>query len=173
MITTADSKLCMYPFTDQKLAEGNILIVDDHQENIDVLEEFLAIEGYMNFASTRDPRQVSDLVKSFHPDLILLDLSMPYMSGLEVLDKLKEVVPANNFLPVLVLTADVCAKSKEDALSKGAHGVLSKPFHLVEVGLRIKNMLYTRFLQQFILQSKNPANPMLKPTIKLSQPNWQ
>ena len=154
--------------SNQNFLQANILIVDDHQENINILAEFLCLEGYTNYASTRDPRTVLALVASFKPDLILLDLSMPHMSGIEVLDSLKKIVPANEFLPILVLTADVSPKSKQDALSKGAHDFLTKPFHLVEVGLRIKNLLYTRSLQQQLIQQNiTLAKTVLKQTGEL------
>lgn len=60
------------------LKKANILIVDDQQDNIDVLHDFLEIQGYDNIASTTDPRDVLALVTQFNPDIILLDLSMPF-----------------------------------------------------------------------------------------------
>jgi len=139
---------------DSTLKNANILIVDDQEANIAVLTGFLLMQDYTNIGSTIDPRQVADLITIFKPDLILLDLSMPYMSGFEVMKQIKSLIPADLFLPILVLTADISFESKKKALSDGAHDFLTKPFDLVEVGLRIKNLLFTSHLQQQ-LQNQN------------------
>jgi two-component system, sensor histidine kinase and response regulator len=130
------------------LKNANILIIDDQEANIDILESVLLLQGYMNIKSTTDARDFIYLFNSFKPDLILLDLTMPYMSGFEVLEQLKSLSSVNTFLPVLILTADVTPQAKQLALSSGAHDFLTKPFDLVEVGLRIKNLLFTCHLHQ-------------------------
>lgn len=139
---------------DLTLKKANILIVDDQEANIDVLEGLLEMQGYTNVISSTDPRQVVSLFSSFQPDLILLDLSMPYLSGFEVMDQLKLQLSPNTYLPILVLTADVTSEAKKRALSGGASDFVTKPFDLVEVGLRIRNLLYTSYLQQQ-LQNQN------------------
>lgn len=136
------------------LKEANILIVDDQEANIDVLEGFLEMQGYSNIKTTTDPREVVGLLTSFKPDLILLDLTMPYLNGFEVMEQLKSLIPENVFLPILVLTADITAESKIRALSGGASDFLTKPFDLLEVGLRIKNLLFSSYLNQQ-LQNQN------------------
>jgi len=136
---------------DSTFKKANILIVDDQEANIDVLEGLLEMQEYSNIKSTTDPRNVVPLYESFKPDLILLDLSMPYLSGFEVMQELKTLVPENTYLPILVLTADVTAESKQRALSGGASDFLIKPFDLIEVGLRIRNLLHTSYLQQKLL----------------------
>ncbi len=133
---------------DSTFKNSNILIVDDQEANIDILEGFLEMQGYINIKTTQDPRQVLNLYSSFDPDLILLDLSMPYMSGFEVMEQLKLTISPNTYLPILVLTADVSPVSKQRALAGGASDFLTKPFDLVEVGLRIRTLLFTSFLQQ-------------------------
>ena len=133
---------------DESLKDANILIVDDQIANIDVLEGYLQMQGYLNIKTTVDPREVVPFIASFRPDIILLDLSMPYLSGFEVMEQLKLIVPPDSFLPILVLTADVTTEAKQKALSGGAKDFLTKPFDLVEVGLRIKNLLLTTYLQQ-------------------------
>lgn len=132
----------------QNLKNANIMIVDDAEANIAVLEGFLMTQGYTNILSVNDPRKVLKLVGIFNPDLILLDLLMPYLNGYEVMEQLKEVIPSSQYLPILVLTADITNEAKERALSSGARDFLNKPLNLVEVGLRIKNLLETRFLYQ-------------------------
>lgn len=131
---------------DSSLKNARILIVDDQEANIDILESFLEMQGYTELRSVTDPREVSGLLTDYRPDLILLDLMMPYLSGYEVLSQMQAVVPAHSFLPVLVLTADISPEAKVRALSEGAKDFLLKPFDLIEVDLRIRNLLQTRYL---------------------------
>ncbi len=133
---------------DQSLKKANILIVDDQEANIEILRGLLELQGYENVLSTTDPRQATELIASFNPDLMLLDLMMPFLSGFEILEHIKKIVSPNGFFPILVLTADATKESKQRALSDGATDFLTKPFDLIEVGLRIKNLLYTNYLHQ-------------------------
>lgn len=157
---------------DSTLKEANILIVDDQEANIDVLDGFLEMQGYVNIKSTTDPRNVVPLLTSFAPDLILLDLSMPYLSGFEVMEQLNAELPANSFLPVIVLTADITKESKQRSLAGGANDFLIKPFDLIEVGLRIRNLLYTSYLhQQLQLQNLILEEKVKERTRELEQQN--
>ena len=139
---------------DLSLKEANILIVDDQEANVDVLDGYLEMQGYLNIKTTTDSRQVAGLLESFKPDLLLLDLSMPYLNGFEVMELIKTMMPENFYLPILVLTADITPEAKIKALSGGASDFLTKPFDLLEVGLRIKNLLYSGYLRQQ-LQDQN------------------
>jgi two-component system sensor histidine kinase/response regulator len=139
---------------DSTLKNAKILIVDDQPLNVQILLEFLELEGYGNLKSTNDSREVIELYKSYQPDLILLDLSMPHLTGFDIMEKLKLIVKNDYFLPIIVLTADATKSSKLKSLSFGANDFLTKPFDLTEVGLRIKNMLYAIYLQQK-LQNQN------------------
>lgn len=142
------------------LKYSKILIVDDNPANIEVLTTLLSMEGYENVEKTSDSRDVLDLYLRFDPDLILLDLNMPYMSGFEVMEQLQQIINNQIYLPILVLTADASDITKKKALATGASDFLSKPFDLVEVSLRIKNLLYTNYLysqvrnQNLILEEK-------------------
>ena len=140
----------------------NILIVDDKQSNIDVLEGLLDKQGYTNFKSTTDSRLVVSLFESFKPDLILLDLMMPNFNGFQVMEQLKATIPPNTYLPILVLTADITPETKQRALAGGAKDFLAKPFDLIEIGLRIKNLLETRYLHQQL----NNQNQILEEKVK-------
>jgi diguanylate cyclase (GGDEF)-like protein len=126
--------------------EARILIVDDEPANVLLLQRILDEAGYPNHTATTDPRQVLDLHAQVDPDLILLDLAMPYLDGFAVMAQLHQVIPAGTFLPILVLTADITAQAKEQALSEGATDFLVKPFDSTEVLLRIRNLLQTRRL---------------------------
>jgi putative two-component system response regulator len=128
------------------LTDIPILIVDDQETNIRLLERMLQDAGYTNVRSTTDSRHVFALYQDFRPDLILLDLHMPYMDGYEVMELLQGEIPEGTYFPILVLTADATSEAKQRALSMGAKDFLSKPLEVTETLLRIKNLLETRSL---------------------------
>ena len=131
----------------QLIRNANILIVDDHEANVALLEATLRDVGnYHNLRSTTDPREVFLLYAESPPDLILLDWLMPELDGLHVLQQLHRIVPPGAYLPVLVLTADITPETKRAALEAGAKDFVTKPFDQLEVLLRIRNLLETRFL---------------------------
>ena len=123
-----------------------LLIVDDKIENVKILEDMLAGEGFRNVVSTTDSRRTLDLVAAFDPDLVLLDLMMPDLDGYAVLEQLARRTPPNEFRPVMVLSADVTQEAKRRALALGANDFLTKPFDLIETMLRICNLLETCLL---------------------------
>jgi putative two-component system response regulator len=123
-----------------------ILIVDDEPVNIQLLTQLLAKKGYHNTRSTQDSRETLPLYLEFQPDLILLDLMMPFINGWQLLTMLRQLIPATNFIPILILTADVTKATRERALSCGANDFLTKPFDITEITLRISNLLQTRQL---------------------------
>ena len=128
-----------------EILNASILIVDDQAPNVVLLEQMLRNAGYLNIASTMDPRTVCSLHSAHRYDLILLDLQMPEMDGFQVMELLKELEP-DGYLPVLVITAQPSHKLR--ALQAGAKDFVSKPFDLVEVKTRIHNMLEVRLLYQ-------------------------
>jgi len=133
--------------SEAELLDASILVVDDQQANVDLLRGMLVEAGYGNVSATTDPRAVSQLHRQNNYDLILLDLHMPGMDGFEVMEKLKEIEPGG-YLPVLVLTAQPASKLR--ALRAGAKDFLSKPFDLLEIQTRIRNMLEVRLLYKRI-----------------------
>lgn len=133
-------------FMNLDFSQAHILIVDDKKANIIVLESLLKRAGITRIASTTDSRQTIPLVKQQEPDIILLDLTMPYLNGFEVMQELKQVLPENNYLPIIILTANTSPENKHRALSEGAIDFLTQPFDKIEVIQRVQNLLYTRFL---------------------------
>lgn len=125
---------------------SRILVVDDQAANLRLLESLLAREGFTNVISTTEPEQVFDLYTAFDPDLILLDLMMPGLSGYAVLERLERQRQPDEFRPVLVLTADATSQAKRRALALGAKDFLTKPFDTIEAMLRVWNLLETRLL---------------------------
>jgi len=140
---------------EQEILNASILIVDDQQADVQLLEQMLHNVGYQNITSTMDPRSVSALHRDNHYDLILLDLLMPGMDGFQVMASLKEI-ETDNYLPVIVFTAYPDHKLR--ALASGAKDFIGKPFNLMEVKMRIHNMLEMRLLNTKLEDS----NKMLK-----------
>lgn len=151
---------------DPRLINSNILIADDEQANIDVLTGLLDAKGFLNYKTTIDSRQIFKLFDEFKPDILLLDLKMPYLTGFEVMTQLKVHIPANTFFPILVLTADITSESKQKALACGASDFLTKPFDLIEVDLRIKNLLKARYLHQQLENQKQILEEKVRERIK-------
>lgn len=129
-----------------ELTTAKILIVDDEPTNVRLLERLLEVTGYSNLESTTDSRRVVELYRAFRPDLILLDLRMPHPDGIAVLEQLRGEIPADEYLPILMLTADVALESKHRALAAGAKDFLTKPLDQLETLLRIGNLVHTRRL---------------------------
>ena len=132
---------------------ARILIVDDEPGNVELLRRMLERAGFHKLDSTSDPREAADLYVRTRPDLILLDLHMPHLNGLEVMDRLDQIAEAT-YLPILMLTGDLSPDARRQALSRGAKDFVNKPFNPDEVLLRIRTLLETRFLYLQI-QSQN------------------
>jgi len=135
---------------------AKILIVDDQPSNVLLLEGILQEEDYTDYESITDSRQVLPIFLKYRPDLILLDLQMPYLNGFDVMKQLRACIPLGDFLPILVLTADITSESKRQALTEGATDFLTKPFDPTEVILRIRNLLQrARFIFNFKLKTSH------------------
>jgi putative two-component system response regulator len=125
---------------------GSILVVDDEPANVELLRRLLARSGFMDVTVTTDPTEVKALYRESQPDLIMLDLHMPKLDGFEVMEELARLIAAGDYVPILVLTADVTQESKRRALVGGAKDFLTKPFDPAEVVARVANLLETRTL---------------------------
>jgi PAS domain S-box-containing protein len=126
---------------------AKILIVDDLEANVRLLDRMLRQAGHTCIASTMDPHEVCGLHRDNRYDLILLDLEMPGMDGFQVMEGLREI-ETDGYLPILVITAQPDHKLR--ALGAGARDFISKPFDLVEVRTRIRNLLEVRLLYRKI-----------------------
>lgn len=127
-------------------AHARILVIDDEPANVRFLERLLAKQGYTQVVSCSGSREAMDQLVQNPPDLLLLDLHMPGVSGFEILDQLRPPSAEGGFVPVIVLTADATAGAKLKSLESGATDFLTKPLDATEVVFRIRNHLRTRFL---------------------------
>ena len=124
------------------MAKSRILIADDNQPNRELLEAYLAgIDCDTEFAV--DGNDTLDKVKSFAPDLILLDVMMPKLSGFEVCKKLKDD-PATRGIMILMVTALNELGDIERAVDAGTDDFLSKPVNKLELLKRVEIMLRLR-----------------------------
>jgi putative two-component system response regulator len=132
---------------------ARLLVVDDEVANVEVLIRTLTRAGFTRVESTTDSREVASLYIQHRPDLILLDLHMPHLDGLDVMDQLNEIAEAS-YLPILILSGDLTPEARREALSRGAKDFVNKPFQADELLLRIKTLLETRILY-IQIQSQN------------------
>lgn len=128
------------------LLNARILIVDDQQVNIELIKNVLEMEGFTQIMEVIDSREALQVINEFNPHLILLDLTMPHISGLDILKSLKKQNLLKETMPVMVLTADTTYETKRNALIAGAKDFLTKPLDLLEVSIRIKNLLSAVYL---------------------------
>lgn len=130
----------------------SILVVDDQEANVKLLLRILKQAGYTNVLGTTDPSEALSIAKMQQPDLVLLDLHMPELSGVEVMHALRRM-PGWTDPFVIILTGDDSKVAKENALSNGAKDFIAKPFEVNEVVLRIKNLADLRTLHKELYQS--------------------
>ena len=125
---------------------ARLLVIDDEQPNLDLMGRVLRRLGYDSVVLTSDPAWALSRLSELAPDLILLDLHMPGIDGFEVLRRLQLTVPAESFLPRLVVTADSTDSTRRAALALGANDFLTKPIDVGETALTVGNLLATRML---------------------------
>jgi len=125
----------------KNLYNGNkILLVEDEESLAIGLEYNLSAEGY-EVIWAKDGLSALEQFNLEHPDLIILDIMLPYLDGFEIAEKIREKDPR---LPILMLTARTSADDRIRGLETGADDYLTKPFHLAELLLRVKGMLKRR-----------------------------
>lgn len=124
------------------MSKSKILIADDNPTNVELLEVYLSDLGCETCVAV-DGRDTLDKVAQFQPDLILLDIMMPKLSGFEVCKQLKSD-PRTNQIMILMVTALNEAGDIERAVAAGCDDFLSKPVNKLELLKRVENMLKLR-----------------------------
>lgn len=127
-----------------------ILAIDDEEANVLLLRAVLEREGYTDIHTLTDPTKAEQAYADLAPDLVLLDLMMPQVDGFQLLEAFARHDRPDEFRPILVLTADTTLQARRRALSLGAKDFVAKPFDVIEVALRISNLLETRVLYEKI-----------------------
>lgn len=125
----------------------NVLVVDDEPEIHTVLGKLLSKEGY-NVDSAYSAAEAFEAVAKSRPDLIILDIMMPKVSGIEVCNRLKGD-PATEDILILIVSARDAQKDRIEGLTHGADDYVSKPFHLRSLVRKIEHMLEKKKADDF------------------------
>jgi two-component system, cell cycle response regulator len=135
-----------------------ILVVDDHEDNVEVLRARLEARGY-DVEGAMDGQAALDTVKRWCPDLILLDVMMPDMDGLEVVRRLKadRTLP---FIPVIMQTALDSTERMVAGLEAGADDYVTKPINFPELEARVRSLLRIKKLQQELGEREKELSQM-------------
>jgi two-component system, cell cycle response regulator len=137
-----------------------ILVVDDHEDNVELLRARLEARGY-RVEAAMDGQEALDKVLASPPDLILLDVMMPRVDGIEVVRRLKGN-PDLPFIPIIMQTALETTEDKVEGLDAGADDYITKPINFAELEARVKSLLRIKALQEELAR----ANATL---LKMSQ----
>ena len=126
------------------LKNSKILIADDNHQNCELLDAYLLDEGYETFMAY-DGKETLEKVAEIEPDLILLDIMMPKLSGYEVCAQLKQS-EENRDIPILVITALSEMGDIEKSVQAGCDDFLTKPVNRIELTTRVRSLLRVRHL---------------------------
>jgi putative two-component system response regulator len=130
---------------DQELNECKILIVDDYEINILILIE--ALSSYSKISVSQDSKIAFDSLSYSFPDIILLDISMPYMSGLDICKYVKNNKDTND-IPVIFITSEQDPLTLNKAFELGAVDYIKKPFDIIEVNARLRTHLKLKIAEK-------------------------
>lgn len=132
------------------ISNAKIMLVDDEPINTDVLQTYLEGEGYSNFVSTSESVQAIEIMRQEKPDVVLLDLMMPDVSGFDILNMMRSDKLLTH-IPVVILTSSDDGETKLKALQLGAMDFLAKPVDASELALRLRNTLGAKAYQHHLI----------------------
>ncbi|MDZ4849780.1 MAG: response regulator [Pirellulaceae bacterium] len=129
--------------SDGRLEDKRIAIIDDEPHIIALVCKYLRDVGYQNFIKVHDASQAMQRLRDEKPDLVLLDIRMPSISGLEILKLVREDAKLKS-LPVLIFTSATDMETKVESLRLGANDYCEKPLHVAELQVRVRNTLMAK-----------------------------
>ncbi len=138
-----------------------ILVVDDHEDNIELLRARLEARGY-EVEGAADGQAALDMIDEVCPDLILLDVMMPKMDGMEVARRLKARIANKEipFIPIIMQTALDSTEHKVEGLDAGAIDYVTKPINFAELEARVSSQLHVKSLQDALAASKKELSDL-------------
>ena len=145
--------------SEQEIFEAKIMIVDDQEINVKLLRGILYKAGYRQIEIITDSRKAILTCREYVPDLLILDLNMPYVNGFQVMAEVRND-KSDYYLPILILSNEEDKEKRYKALEFGANDFINKPFDTIEVLQRIRNLIEVRILhnqqrnQNIILEKK-------------------
>ena len=125
---------------DDAPSRARVLVVDDHDSSVVLARRILRTGGYTKVRSASDARDALLLVRSWDPDIVLLDLHMPRLGGTEFIRKIRNSDPPST-VPVLVLTGDDDPEALARASQAGANACLLKPIDAGELLQKVSSLL--------------------------------
>jgi len=128
------------------LTESHIVVFGDDLTSLRLMEQVLNSDGYRRVSLTTDPLQIKEFFVGREPDLVILDLHESRLEGWELLERLSGYVPLESFVPFLMLTPELSAVERRQALKAGATDLLTAPIDIEELSLRVNRLLDTRLL---------------------------
>ena len=134
----------------QATRNATIMLVDDEPTIVDILKNVLEEAGYRSFIETTDSTRALELLAENKPDLVLLDVNMPEVTGLDILNGMRGDEGLQH-IPAIVLTGATDSATKLLALGLGAADVLGKPVDPSELALRVRNTLTAKAHQDRLL----------------------
>lgn len=134
--------------------DSRIFVLDDNPANLLFMRRLLERAGYNDVHCSSEPEEAVQVCRFLKPDLVILDLHMPVVSGYEILTALRNSDDIPGYLPILVFTADATGEARRRALGLGASDFLTKPGDMSEITLRVRNFLEMRHLYR-TLENQN------------------
>ena len=136
---------------------AHVLVVDDVALNVKLLADLLTVKGYRTSTATSGAEALASIAAE-PPDLVLLDVMMPGMSGYDVCRAIR-ADPAHAMLPVVLVTALDPAEERAKGLDAGADDFLSKPVSQSELLARVRSLLRIKSLYEEVLRQKRFSRP--------------
>ena len=124
---------------DHEITGSKVLIVEDGPDNLHLLELFFETSGFTRVHATSDARNVEELVRELEPELVLLDLHMPHVNGIELMRRITNTVDRR--IPMIVTSGDLSPENRKAGKEAGATDFLGKPYEMGALRMKVERAL--------------------------------
>ena len=153
----------------EAILNSRILILEDDKASRLLLKSILVSAGYVNIRCLPNGKRIANIYRSYKPDLLILDLNMPKVTGFDVMARLRSEYP-DDYLPIIIISGDSDDSVHLRAFSSGAKDFLNKPYDRLKVLMRCQNIIQTNLLQNEVKdQNANLAAIIHERTAELHQ----